>query len=497
MTSLRRLAVASLVYMIAVTHAQDPNDINSWSPGKLRSRGEEALSLRKYDEALKLYEKAAALEPDNATNHFKLFRVHSRMKRFNDALGDITNALQVEPTNVDYRMQKAKLLKSLGQCDRAVQEYQQISKASEELAKQLEEAKLCEQDIAMAQQAWLEEDYAQAAQLFQHAIRHVEQAPDLMWQKAQALYQTGDYYGVISDTGLILKQYSQHLDAYKLRGQAYTRLGEHDLAVKHFREGLKLDPEHKGCKEGHKFVKSIEKKKKKGDDAFESGKFQDAINLWWQAINIDPTHTAFFRPTLLKIVKAHTGIGQHDKAIEEAQKHVDNMETLEGLWALADAMTAGERFEEAVRTCQRAEELAPEDEKNQAKQKIQQAQVALKQSKEKNYYKILAVPRSAAPKEIKKAYRELALKWHPDKNADNKEEAEKMFYDIAQAYEVLSDNELKAKYDRGEDVFENQGGGGGGGGRHFNANQFFHQQFHGGGGGGGGGGNPRMHFRHG
>jgi DnaJ family protein C protein 3 len=477
MTSLRRLAVASLVYVIAVTHAQDPNDINTWSPGKLRSRGEEALSLRKYDEALKLYLKAAALEPDNATNHYKLFRVHSRMKRFNDALGDITNALQVEPANVDYRMQKAKLLKSLGQCDRAVQEYQQISEVSEELTKQLEEAKLCETDIALAQQAWFEEDYAKAAELFQNAIRHVEQAPDLMWLKAQALYHNEDYYGVISDTGLILKQNSQNLEAYKLRGQAYTRLGEHDLAVKHFREGLKSDPEHKGCKEGHKFVKSIEKKKKKGDDAFESRKFQEALNFWWEAINIDVTHLAFFRPTLLKIVKAHTALGEHDKAIFEAQKHVDNIETLEGLWALADAMTAGEQFDEAVRTFQRAEEVAPEAEKNAARQKIQQAQVALKQSKEKNHYKILGIPRTAATQEIKKAYRELALRWHPDKNIDNKEEAEKMFLDIAQAYEILSDTELKAKYDRGEDVFENQGRGGGGG-RHFNPNQFYNQQFH-------------------
>jgi DnaJ family protein C protein 3 len=54
-------------------------------------------------------------------------------------------------------------------------------------------------------------------------------------------------------------------------------------------------------------------------------------------------------------------------------------------------------------------------------------------------------------------------------------------------YEVLSDEELKAKYDRGEPVFENQGGGGGG--HHFNAHQFFHQNF------GGGGGGQRFHFK--
>ena len=108
----------------------------------------------------------------------------------------------------------------------------------------------------------------------------------------------------------------------------------------------------------------------------------------------------------------------------------------------------------------------------------------MKQSKEKNYYKILNVPRNADKKQIKKAYRDLALQWHPDKVADDmKEEGEKKFQDISEAYEVLSDEELRGKYDRGEEVFENQGNGGGHGGRHHGfPEQMFRQHFsHGGG----------------
>ncbi|XP_056391354.1 dnaJ homolog subfamily B member 2 isoform X2 [Hyla sarda] len=56
-----------------------------------------------------------------------------------------------------------------------------------------------------------------------------------------------------------------------------------------------------------------------------------------------------------------------------------------------------------------------------------------------DYYEILGVPRNATQDDIKRAYRKLALKWHPDKNPDNKELAEKKFKDIAEAYEVLSD----------------------------------------------------------
>lgn len=120
---------------------------------------------------------------------------------------------------------------------------------------------------------------------------------------------------------------------------------------------------------------------------------------------------------------------------------------------------------------------------------MQKAQVALKQSKEKNYYKILGLARTANKKEIKSAYRKHALEWHPDKNED-KEKAEKMFQDISEAYEVLSDEELKGKYDRGEAVFDNQGGGGGGQRGHGFPEQMFRQHFQHGGQGGG----RRQHF---
>src|SRR5277367_1747349 len=65
----------------------------------------------------------------------------------------------------------------------------------------------------------------------------------------------------------------------------------------------------------------------------------------------------------------------------------------------------------------------------------------------KDYYAILGVPKTAAAKDIKSAYRKLARKWHPDANPDNAKEAEEKFKDIQEAYEVLSDTEKRGKYD--------------------------------------------------
>jgi len=80
-------------------------------------------------------------------------------------------------------------------------------------------------------------------------------------------------------------------------------------------------------------------------------------------------------------------------------------------------------------------------------------------SQKRDYYDILGVGKNADTQEIKKAYRKIALKFHPDKNPDNKE-AEEKFKEAAEAYEILSDADKKARYDR----FGHQGVGGASGG---------------------------------
>src|SRR3972149_2498623 len=65
----------------------------------------------------------------------------------------------------------------------------------------------------------------------------------------------------------------------------------------------------------------------------------------------------------------------------------------------------------------------------------------------KDYYKLLGVPRDAEEKEIKKAYRKLAVKYHPDKNPGD-HQAEERFKEINEAYEVLGDSAKRAKYDQ-------------------------------------------------
>ncbi len=67
---------------------------------------------------------------------------------------------------------------------------------------------------------------------------------------------------------------------------------------------------------------------------------------------------------------------------------------------------------------------------------------------DKDYYSILGVPKTASKDEIKQAYRRLAMKYHPDMNKENPKQAEEMFKDVSEAYEVLMDDEKRARYDQ-------------------------------------------------
>ena len=139
-----------------------------------------------------------------------------------------------------------------------------------------------------------------------------------------------------------------------------------------------------------------------------------------------------------------------------------NTESFFGLLHRGRNEMDAEEFEDAVRTFEEASKLRA-DKHDLLQGLLQKAKIALKRSKTKDYYKVLGVTHDADDRQIKSAYRKLSKVHHPDKAAKQgitKEAAEKKMASINEAYEVLSDPELRARFDRGDDPNDQESGRG-------------------------------------
>lgn len=310
--------------------------------------------------------------------------------------------------------------------------------------------------MALSQKDWIAaRDHAT------EALKLAEASLDLLMIRAQAHHRLGDQFEAIADTGRVIKMQQDSIHALELRGGAYYMLGEFEMSMNHYRSALKLDPEHEGCKSGYKLVKKIQNLFKKSEEARSKKAWEAAITHLTDLISIDPEHHVLSRTSTLDLADSYRQLGKLEEAKKIARKVIElDNENGRAHKVLGEILLDAEEFEDAVPILRRAvNELKQED----ASESLRKAEAAQKQAGKKDYYKILGVERRATTKQIKKAYRELALEWHPDKHQGDeaKDKAEKKFMLIAEAYEVLSDDEKRRKFDLGEEVFPNQGGGGG------------------------------------
>ncbi|TRM60143.1 hypothetical protein BD626DRAFT_549799 [Schizophyllum amplum] len=265
---------------------------------------------------------------------------------------------------------------------------------------------------------------------------------------------------------------------------SYFFLPNSGASTNPLKQCLHQDPDSKPCFKLHKLAKNLDKA---------SGKNNDVMNRFDEALQEHAQRELLFSPrrqTLVRaLCKAYMKAGQTKKAEPWC-------ETLLGMSGCSEDLDGLEEYQEAIRVFEKAFEASGRSDRD-IHQRMQKAQKLLKQSKQKDYYKILGVPRDADDRTIKKAFRTAAKTAHPDKGGSEAKMAA-----VNEAYETLSDPELRARFDAGDDPNDPQGGqqhpftGFGGGGHPFA--QFFQQSGGHGGfpGGGHGGGSYQFHFGH-
>ena len=478
------VCILGCVFLASIADGAKPR-----TPARLRSEGDTAFVSGKTNgvkKALKLYTEAIEMEPNNHNNYYKRYRAWLRLKKEDKALKDLDKAIKVNPDFQLGHKHRGTMLRKKGKCKEAKESLQRavdLKPADKSAQKELAAAKACADNWNMVEQLKQRGDIRGARDQLDKILETTKANVDLLLARGELSFRMADYPEALADTGRALKIKKNSIAALALRAHAYYNMADLDMAMRHHREGLKYDPEHKAMKAQYKKTSKMNKAFNAAKIHLDRGEVDKALNRYRFCAAVDPANSEFNKQAHSKECEL---LLKHKKdpkaamvACEKALSYDGNHG--EALILMAKIHDQQENFEEAVRAWTKAREVLGENHA-EANDGLGRAETALKQSKEKNYYKILGIPRSADKREIKKAYRALALKWHPDKvSEEDKEKANAMFADIGEAYEVLSDDEKKSKYDRGEEVFENQGGQqrqnnpfhgfpGGGGGQTFTFN---------------------------
>eukprot|EP00049_Salpingoeca_infusionum_P018569 m.357822 g.357822 ORF g.357822 m.357822 type:complete len:507 (+) comp17951_c0_seq1:56-1576(+) len=429
-----------------------------------KAAGNDAYRSHQYRKAIELY--SEAIELDKQAPYFNnRAAAHLMLESFDEALADAQSAIDLDPENPKYHVRAAKALVRMGKFSDANRHLSKAFAVDANLAAAKAEVanmEKCEQLLRNAQTAVESKHYSSSDSFFKQALSICPGAIHIKIQHAEALLE-GDKIGeadrIVSN---ILRTNSMHADALYVRGKCLMKKADVDQAEAHFRRALQSNPDHAAAKRAFKGTKQLVQKKKAGNDAFKSGQFQQAYDLYTEALAIDPTFTLFNAKLFFNRAVVATKLGNLEQAIADCTAALDGDESYsKARVKRAQLYLDTEQYEEAVRDYQAAVDEDPSD--RELRQALSHAKLELKKSKRKDYYKIIGVSKNATDSEIKKAYRKRALSCHPDRvGPDEAEEAEKKFKELGEAYGVLSDPEKKSRYDAGEDLEDIQQGRPGG-----------------------------------
>uniref|UniRef100_A0A8C1FDC1 DnaJ homolog subfamily C member 3 n=1 Tax=Cyprinus carpio carpio TaxID=630221 RepID=A0A8C1FDC1_CYPCA len=406
-------------------------------------------------------------------NHLEMGKKLLAAGQLADALSHFHAAVDGDPKNYMAYYRRATVYLAMGKSKSALPDLSKLksnpsSKEEQEAQSQLKKSDEIQRLVAQAQSDFTRRDYGSAASHLDIIIDTCVWDADSREMRAECFIQLGEMGKAISDLKATSKLKSDNTQAFYKLSTIYYNLGDHEMSLNEVRECLKLDPDHKQCFSHYKQVKKLNKQTQAAEELIQQEKYSDAVSKYESVMKTEPNVPQFILNAKERMCHCLSKDQQPANAISVCSEVLKaDPENVNALKDRAEAYLQDDQYEEAIKDFESAKEHSEND--RQIKEGLERAQRLLKQSQKRDYYKILGVKRTAQKKEILKAYRKLAQQWHPDnfQDAEEKKKAEKKFIDIAQAKEVLTDPEMRSKFDQGEDPMDPESQQGGGHHHHF------------------------------
>lgn len=251
--------------------------------------------------------------------------------------------------------------------------------------------------------------------------------------------------------------------AVSLGARATMELGNSDKALKLYKIVLKYDPDQKTVRRQYKALKSFDKVMKKAEDKLTKGRNHDALELLEQSLSIlrgmEVDSGAMRSSVLLKLCRAQSGMNMHEEAFVNCDLAVDSRnvkvpglfvnpgKVAEAYLARGEANMNDKNFADAVADFREAAQHSGSNNEEDVEQKLREAQQAQEEwddQDRRDHAAVLGLPVNldelAQDKQctwLKKQYKKMARRWHPDKYKGNKKRAERKMREMSEAKEVL------------------------------------------------------------
>ncbi|KAG5984757.1 hypothetical protein E4U55_003269 [Claviceps digitariae] len=436
-----------------------------------KAAGNRFFKERNYTKAIEQYTKAVDLFPDSSTYLSNRAAAYMSNAQYAAALDDCSRAAALDPQNAKILLRYARIFTGLGRPEEAMATFGRISPPPS--AKDIAPTKEMLQHINAAKETL---ERGSAVSMVLHALDQAERGlgPGVTKPRKWQLMRGEAYLKMGRENALgeaqnivmsLLRSNGQDPEALVLRGRVLYGQGENEKAIQSFRMALNCDPDFRDAIKWLRIVQKLDRMKEEGNAEFKAGRWQAAVDKYSAALEIDASNRGINAKLLQNRAQCKIKLKQYDGAIADADRAVSlDPSYTKARKTKANALGHSGNWEESVREWKAIQEMDPED--RTIPKEVRKAELELKKSQRKDYYKIMGLEKDCGPDEIKKAYRKMAIKLHPDKNRDNPE-AEAQFKDLQEAYETLSDPDKKASYDNGDDLLDPAdifGGGGMGGG---------------------------------
>lgn len=459
--------------VLALSAAEIPSDLPVSS--LLQSAGD-LLKRGATSDALTYYDVAISRDPKNYLTFFKRGATYLSLGKTDKAEADFNKVLSIKPDFEGALLQRAKIKSKFGEWDAAKKDFMAAGRKGQELL-ELQEA---EGAAALAFEAEKQGKWEDCIEQSGTAIMTASLSLALRQTRVHCRFERGEVLEGNGDLAHVLQMQPgltrPHLQISSI---LFYALKDTERGLAQIKKCLHSDPDSKECSKLFRREKQLDKVLAKINKYFEKKQFnygvkllipspddqgliadvkEDVEKLREDGIIPEKAPNDLVSMVVEMACEAYYEMNNHKKAKPFCDEALSMYEhSLHGLLAKAHQQLEKEDFDACVATLNLAKEHHPHAQ--QLPNLLNKAQIALKRSKTKDYYKVLGVPNDADERQIKSAWRKMTKVHHPDKSVRNgisKEDAEKKMASINEAYEVLSDPELRARFDRGDDPNDNE-----------------------------------------